>query len=106
MRFFISQVSSITIYKNVFVYNFGNMTFEEFCQDIEAQKQRMRNQAWFFLNAALIGKDISKIQMEAVKEVLDRTEGKAVQKQVISGEGNLPILIKVVKDEKDERENN
>ena len=77
-----------------------NLTkFERFCKDIQNEKEQARLWSWFILVEASKGTEISRTQMDAVKEILDRTEGKAAQKQIIIGGEGLPVLIKVIKDD-------
>lgn len=73
--------------------------FESFCREIETEKEQARLWSWFILVEASKGTEIGKIQMEAVKEILDRLEGKAKQTQIISGEAGLPVLVKIIRDE-------
>lgn len=66
-------------------------TFEEFCNDIENEKAEMKNEAWFCLYKAVKGNEVSKIQMDSVKEILDRIDGKPAQ--VIKGDKDNPIEV-------------
>lgn len=73
--------------------------FELFCEQLDLEKEEAQRWAWFVLVEALRGVDVSRLQFDAAKEVLDRLEGKATQKNVLVGESNLPIILRVVNDD-------
>src|SRR4030042_3519824 len=48
----------------------------------------------------LVQRALTEDDIKAIKEILDRVEGKPRETMEIGGEGNLPFLIKIIKDDK------
>ena len=81
------------------------MTTEEFFKDIERQKEKAYGNAYLLLVETLEGKKVpDRTLVDIAKYIIDRRDGKPIQKQQFSGDKEgLPILIKIFKDD---RENN
>lgn len=73
------------------------MTFEEFQKSIEKQKEKANKYCWYFLIETLYGEiNPDETRINVAKYLMDRFEGKAIQKQEIEAKG-LPVVLEVKK---------
>lgn len=67
--------------------------FGEFASNIEREKEKAHQMAWFVLSTVFDGEiKWTKEQIDVAKYLIDRREGKAAQKNIHSGDKENPIV--------------